>query len=71
MIDLNDVWQLPLRYDLDAVRERLCATAADWLPPLFPQGRLSADGKTLRCADLSGRPPRNEGSCVVVAPDTD
>ena len=39
MIDLNDVWQPPVRYDLDEVRERLCATAADWLPPLFPHAR--------------------------------
>ena len=37
----------------------------DWLPSLFPQARLSADRKSLRCADLSGRPPRNEGSCVI------
>ena len=65
MIDLNDVWQPPVRYDLNEVRERLCATAADWLPPLFPHARISADRKTLRCADLSGRPPRNEGSCVI------
>ena len=65
MIDLNDVWQPPVRYDLAAIRERLAATAADWLPELFPQARLSSDRKTLRCADLSGRPPRNEGSCVI------
>jgi putative DNA primase/helicase len=65
MIDLNEVWQPPVRYDLDAIRERLCATAAEWLPPLFPHARLSADRKTLRCADLSGRPARNEGSCVI------
>ncbi len=70
MIDLNDVWQPPAldsrwRIDLDEVRERLTATAADWLPPLFPQARPAPDRKTLRCADLSGRPPRNEGSCVI------
>jgi predicted P-loop ATPase len=65
MIDLNDVWQPPVRYDLNEVRERLAATAPDWLPSLFPQARLSADRKSLRCADLSGRPPRNEGSCVI------
>ena len=44
---------------------RLAATARDWLPQLFPEARLSADRKTLRCADLSGRPPRKEGSCVI------
>ena len=64
-IDLNDVWQPPLRYDLDAVRDRLAATAPDWLPVLFPQARRSADGATLRCADLEGRAPRKEGSCVI------
>ena len=64
-IDLNDVWQPPARYDLNEVRERLAASAAEWLPALFPQARLSPDRKSLRCADLSGRPPRNEGSCVI------
>jgi len=65
VIDLNDVWQPPVRYDLDAVRERLSATAADWLPSLFPQARVSSDRRTLRCADLSGRPPRKDGSCII------
>src|SRR6185503_1548650 len=65
MIDLNEVWRPPVRYDLEAIRERLCATAADWLPALFPHARMSADRKALRCADLSGRAPRNEGSCVI------
>ena len=65
MIDLNEVWRPPVRYDLEEIRERLCAAASEWLPPLFPHARMSADRKTLRCADLSGRPPRNEGSCVI------
>ena len=65
MIDLNEVWQPPVRFDLATVRERLAATASDWLPALFPEARASPDRKTLRCADLSGRPPRNEGSCVI------
>jgi putative DNA primase/helicase len=65
VIDLNDVWQPPPRYDLREVRERLAASARDWLPALFPNARLSPDKKTLRCADLSGRPPRKEGSCVI------
>jgi predicted P-loop ATPase len=64
-IDLNEVWRPPVRFDLGEIRERLCATAAEWLPPLFPHARMSADRKALRCADLSGRPPRNEGSCVI------
>jgi putative DNA primase/helicase len=65
MIDLNEVWKPPPRYDLGEIRERLCATAAEWLPRKFPHARLSTDRKTLRCADLTGRPPRNEGSCVI------
>jgi len=65
VIDLNDVWQPPARLDLASIREQLAASAADWLPELFPQARLSSDRKALRCADLSGRPPRNEGSCVI------
>ena len=65
MIDLNDVWRAPARFDLAAIRERLASTAADWLPRLFPEARLSRDGRTLRCADLSGRAPRNEGLCII------
>jgi putative DNA primase/helicase len=41
-IDLNEVWQPPTRYDLEEIRERLAATAPDWLPSLFPHARLSA-----------------------------
>ena len=65
MIDLNDVWQPPARLDLGDIRERLAATALDWLPDLFPHGRLAQDKRTLRCADLAGRPPRKDGSCVI------
>lgn len=65
MIDLNDVWSPPARVDLAAVKAQLAATAAGWLPELFPQARLAPDRRTLRCADLSGRPPRKEGSCVL------
>ena len=65
MIDLNDVWQPPARFDLADIRDRLAATAFDWLPGLFPHGRLGTDKRTLRCADLAGRPPRKDGSCVI------
>jgi predicted P-loop ATPase len=65
MIDLNDVWQPPARIDLAQVRERLAATAAEWLPDLYPDARWTPDRKALRCADLSGRPPQKEGSCVI------
>ncbi|TAN59443.1 MAG: P-loop ATPase [Magnetospirillum sp.] len=65
MIDLNDVWLPPARFELGEIRERLAATAQSWLPGLFPQARLSPDRRTLRCADLSGRAPRKEGSCTI------
>ena len=42
-----------------------CAYGSRMAAALFPQARLSPDRKSLRCADLSGRPPRNEGSCVI------
>jgi len=64
-IDLNDVSDLSQRWDLDEVRRRLADTARDWLPALFPAARLAPDRKTLRCADLSGRAPRGDGSCVI------
>ncbi len=65
VIDLNDATNLSQRWDLAEVRRRLADTARDWLPALFPNGRKSPDGKTLRCADLSGRAPRGDGSCVI------
>ena len=65
MIDLNDVWKPPVHFDLRDIRRRLEASASDWLPGLFPNARMAADRKSLRCADLSGRAPRGEGSCVI------
>lgn len=64
-IDLNDAGLAPVRHDLAEVRRRLADTAKEWLPSLFPQARRAPDGRTLRCADLSGRAPRGEGSCVI------
>lgn len=64
-IDLNDAGLAPVRHDLAEVRRRLADTAKEWLPPLFPQARRTPDGRALRCADLSGRAPRGEGSCVI------
>ena len=64
-IDLNDVADLSHRWDLTEIRRRLAETAREWLPELFPNAHKSPDRKTLRCADLSGRRPRGEGSCVI------
>ena len=65
MIDLNDVATPKARHDLAAVKDRLAATAGDWLPGIFPEARLARDRRSLRCADLSGRRPRKEGSCTI------
>ncbi len=65
MIDLNDVATPKAHHDLAAVKDRLAATAGDWLPGIFPEARLARDRRSLRCADLSGRPPRKEGSCTI------
>ncbi len=65
MIDLNDVWAPSARHDLRAIKARLADTARDWLPPLFPEAQLTHDRRALRCADLSGRRARGEGSCVL------
>ncbi|MGF1660556.1 MAG: VapE domain-containing protein [Rubrimonas sp.] len=65
MIDLNDVAVPKSRHDLAAVKARLASTAADWLPGCFPEARLARDRRSLRCADLSGRAPRKEGSCTL------
>ena len=65
LIDLNDAGAPLVRHDLAEVRRRLAETARDWLPPLFPNAQRTADGRALRCADLSGRRPRGEGSCVI------
>lgn len=65
MIDLNDVFFAPPRHDLGAIKARLADTARDWLPSLFPEARLTYDKRALRCADLSGRRARGEGSCII------
>ncbi len=39
--------------------------AEQWVPELFAQGRIDHAEGVLRVADISGRPPRKQGSCVV------
>src|SRR5437870_1154703 len=53
------------RYDEDAIARDLAATANRWVPELFPRGKISADRTELRCADITGRAPRNRGSCRI------
>ena len=43
MIDLNDVGTPKARHDLAAVKDRLAATAGDWLPGIFPEARIARD----------------------------
>jgi putative DNA primase/helicase len=66
LIDLNDAphpFPPQVRYDLDAIVVRLRATAEDWVPRLFPNGRRVGD--EWRLANIKGAPPRKHGSCVI------
>ena len=63
MIDLNDIAAAPVRYDLDAIVQRLRDTAHAWVPGMFPNGRRA--GNEWRLANIHGDPPRNNGSCVI------
>jgi hypothetical protein len=69
MIDFNVVIPFPLpeksNYDRDAILATLQTTAYLWVPEVFPQGKIDHVKKELRVADISGRPPRKQGSCVV------
>jgi len=69
MIDFNVVIPFPLpeksNYDRDAILATLQATAYLWVPEIFPQGKIDHAKKELRVADISGRPPRKQGSCVI------
>src|SRR5262245_49865340 len=68
MLDLNDAEDqrpdVPL-HDADDLSHGLAATAHIWVPELFPNGRLSKDGKEWRCANIEGDAPTHEGSCVI------
>ena len=63
MIDLNVIDAPVVRYDLDAIVQRLRATAHAWVPGLFPNGRR--EGNEWRLANIHGDPPRNNGSCII------
>jgi hypothetical protein len=64
LIDLNDTAAAPVRYDLDAIVQRLRDTAHAWVPGMFPNGRRQGD--EWRLANIHGDPPRRSGSCVIV-----
>ena len=73
-IDLNDAAPQILpdaprktkaqKYDLDAIRASLAADTS-WFPRLFPNARISRDRKEARMADIHGRAPVGEGSCIM------
>ena len=66
MLDLNDVKPLAVtlpRFDMDQIVRRLRDTAESWVPQLFPNGRRAGD--EWRIADIHGRAPRKNGSCVI------
>ena len=45
MIDLNDVWQPPVHFDLPDIRRRLEALTAKDSPVPIPKGPLPKGGK--------------------------
>lgn len=65
-VNLNDAppqrEQRP-EYDLDDLSARLGERAREWVPELFPRGRI-VDNK-LRLANIRGDAPKKEGSCVI------
>jgi hypothetical protein len=52
-------------YDLDDLSQRLADRASEWVPPLFPRGVIDRRRRELRLADISGKGPRGDGSCVI------
>src|SRR4051812_27548955 len=67
MPDFNDYPQHEpgLLYDVDAITRDLKSTADTWVRKLFPRGRVGDKPSEWRVADISGRAPRNKGSCVI------
>jgi hypothetical protein len=52
--------------DVETLTHILRVNAPDWVPELFPRGRLDPDDKTLwRLANIKGDPPKKRGSCIV------
>jgi hypothetical protein len=62
-IDLGGAPRQPSWHDIEALARALGERATDWVPRLFTNGRLL--GGDWRLADISGRPPRKIGSCVI------
>lgn len=73
MLDFNDgpqreAWEVARmgpEHDLDKLSRQLAQRAPTWIPEIFPNGRLSQDGKEWRLANIRGDAPKKEGSCVI------
>jgi hypothetical protein len=66
LIDFNDTrppGESPLHYDLDEIVTRLRATAEQWVPRYFPNGKRNGD--EWRLANIRGDAPRKNGSCII------
>jgi hypothetical protein len=61
--DFNDAGAQSQRYDVEDLALRLADRADEWVPAPFP----SIVGDELRLANISGDPPRNNGSCAPAA----
>ncbi|HLO78678.1 MAG TPA: DUF5906 domain-containing protein [Magnetospirillum sp.] len=61
-LDLNNVEAF---FDYQEFYDRVRAEAPNWVPALYPSGRLSQDRREWRVANPSGRAPRDKGSFVI------
>jgi putative DNA primase/helicase len=52
-------------FSQDEVSDALAAKAYYWVKKLLPRGRIGETSEEWRCADRTGRPPRDRGSFVV------
>jgi putative DNA primase/helicase len=67
-INLNNAGPQQPEYgprDTDELILRLRERAAQWVPDLFPRGRVSPDRTQWRLANIGGAPPKTSGSCKI------
>lgn len=69
VLDLGEAPPRRPLHDLDALARGLADRARDWVPRLFPAGRLVDGG--WRLADVGGRAARKHGSCVIALAGAD
>ena len=64
MLDFNDAESQQPHYDVEELSRRL-AHDTGWVRRLFANGRYENHGKEWRLAEINGRGPGKQGSCVI------